>query len=76
MSARRHSHASVEERLAHLRQQVEAAEAELIDREAELVDLRVELAAFRLEYDTRVGRKVAELEAQGPPPPPLLQPIS
>jgi predicted nucleic acid-binding Zn-ribbon protein len=63
MSARRHSHASVEEQLAHLRQQVEAAEAELIDREAELVDLRVELAAFRLEYDTRVGRKVAELEA-------------
>ncbi|NIO71407.1 MAG: hypothetical protein GTN71_20835, partial [Anaerolineae bacterium] len=32
------------------------------NREAELVDLRVELSAFRLEYDTRVGRKVAELE--------------
>lgn len=53
---------TLEEQLAHLRQQIEAAEAELVRREAELMDLRVELSAFRLEYDTRVGRKVAELE--------------
>ena len=58
-----HSPYTTEEQLAHLRQQIEAAEAELVNREAELVDLRVELSAFRLEYDTRVGRKVAELEA-------------
>jgi len=57
-----HSPYMTEEQLAHLRQQIEAAEAELADREAELVDLRVELSAFRLEYDTQVGRKVAELE--------------
>jgi len=57
-----HSPYTTEEQLAHLRQQTEAAEAELIDREAELVDLRVELLALRLEYDTRVGRRVAELE--------------
>jgi predicted nucleic acid-binding Zn-ribbon protein len=53
---------AVEQQLAHLRQQIEAAETELVHREAELVDLRVEFSAFRLEYDTRVGRKVAELE--------------
>jgi predicted nucleic acid-binding Zn-ribbon protein len=53
---------TTEEQLAHLRRQIEAAEAELANREAELVDLRVELSAFRLEYDTRVGRQVAELE--------------
>jgi chromosome segregation ATPase len=58
----RHSPYTTEEQLAHLRQQIEAAEAELVNREAELVDLRVELSAFRLEYDTQVGRKVAELE--------------
>ncbi len=52
----------IEEQLAHLRRQIEAVGAELSDREAELVDLRVELSAFRLEYDTRVGRRVAELE--------------
>jgi len=63
MSEWRHSLYTTEEQLAHLRQQISALEAELIDREAELVDLRVELAAFRLEYDVRVGRKVAELEA-------------
>jgi predicted nucleic acid-binding Zn-ribbon protein len=57
-----HSPYTTEEQLAWLRQQIEAAEAELVNREAELVDLRVELSAFRLEYDTRVGRKVAELE--------------
>jgi chromosome segregation ATPase len=57
-----HNLRTIEEQLAHLRQQIEAAEAELANREAELVDLRVELSAFRLEYDTRVGRKVAELE--------------
>ncbi len=34
----------------------------MIEREAELVDLRAELFAFQLEYDTRVGRKAAELE--------------
>jgi len=53
---------AVEQQLARLRQQIEAAETELVHREAELVDLRVEFSAFRLEYDTRVGRKVAELE--------------
>jgi predicted nucleic acid-binding Zn-ribbon protein len=57
-----HSPYTTEEQLAHLRQQIEAAEAELANREADLVDLRVELSAFRLEYDTRVGRKVTELE--------------
>lgn len=57
-----HSLYTTEEQLAHLRQQIEAVEAELIDREAKLVDLRVELLAFRLEYDTRVGRRAAELE--------------
>lgn len=57
-----HSRHTREEQLAHLRQQIEAAEAELIDREAELVDLRVELLAFRLEYDTRLGRRAMELE--------------
>jgi len=53
---------TTEEQLVYLRQQIEAAEAELANREAELVDLRVELSAFRLQYDTRVGRQVAELE--------------
>jgi chromosome segregation ATPase len=57
-----HNPRTIEEQLAHLRQQIEAAEAEMINHEADLVDLRVELSAFRLEYDTRVGRKVAELE--------------
>jgi predicted nucleic acid-binding Zn-ribbon protein len=61
-SGRHHGPYTTEEQLAHLRQQIEAAETELSNREAELVDLRVELSAFRLEYDTRVGRKVAELE--------------
>ncbi|MFQ6101504.1 MAG: J domain-containing protein [Anaerolineae bacterium] len=59
---RRSDHNTTEEQLAHLRQQVGAAEAELIEREAELVDLRAESFAFQLEYDTRVGRKAAELE--------------
>ena len=58
----RHSPYATEDQLAHLREQVKAAEAELIEREAELVDLRTEIYAFRLEYDTRLGRKVAELE--------------
>jgi hypothetical protein len=53
---------AIEEQLAHLRQQIEAAETELIEREAELVDLHAEIYAFQLEYDTRVGRKAAELE--------------
>ena len=57
-----HSPYTTEEQLAYLRQQIEAAEAELVNREAALVDLRVELSAFRLEYDTRGGRKVAELD--------------
>jgi predicted nucleic acid-binding Zn-ribbon protein len=57
-----HTPHTIEEQLAHLRRQIGAAEAELVNREAELVDLRVELSAFRLEYDTGVGRKVAELE--------------
>jgi predicted nucleic acid-binding Zn-ribbon protein len=61
--AERHGHTSIENQLAYLRQQVQAAEAGLVEREAELVDLRAELAAFRLAYDTRVGRKQAELEA-------------
>jgi len=54
---------TIEEQLTSLRRELEAAEAELIDREAELVDLRTEVYAFQLEYDTRVGRKLAELEA-------------
>lgn len=58
-----HSPHTIEEQLASLRQQIEAAEADLANREAGLVDLRVELSAFRLEYDTQVGRKVMELEA-------------
>ena len=41
-----HSSYTTEEQLAHLRQQIEAAEVELVNREAELVDLRVELSAF------------------------------
>ncbi|MCP4535564.1 MAG: hypothetical protein GY832_00285 [Chloroflexi bacterium] len=53
---------NMEEQLTHLRQQIETAEAELIEREAELVDLRTETYAFRLEYDTRLGRKVIELD--------------
>lgn len=57
-----HEAGTIREQLLRLRRQVEEAEAGLIDREAELADLRIELSAFRLEYDTRVGRKVAELE--------------
>jgi chromosome segregation ATPase len=52
----------MEGQLSYYRQQVAIAEGELIDREAELADLKVETYAFRLEYDTRVGRRVAELE--------------
>jgi hypothetical protein len=51
-----HSPHTTEEQL------IKMAEAELIDREAELVDLRVEFFAFQLEYETRVGRRVTELE--------------
>jgi hypothetical protein len=54
--------ASVEGQRYSIEQQIEEVEASLIEREAELVDLRVELSAFRLEYDTRVGRRVEELE--------------
>ena len=57
-----HSPYTIEEQLVHLRQQIETVETELIEREAELVDLRAETYAFRLEYDTRIGRRVAELE--------------
>lgn len=53
----------VVEEAACLREQVAAAEATLIEREAELADLRAGLLAFRLQYDARVGRQVAELEA-------------
>jgi hypothetical protein len=52
--------------LAALRQQIEHAESELVDRETELADLRVEMHAFQLEYEVRVGRRVealAELDA-------------
>ncbi len=58
-----HTPYTTEEQLALLRQQIEAAETELIEREAELVDARAEMYAFQLEYDTRVGRTAAELEA-------------
>lgn len=61
-SGQHHTFYTTGEQLARLRQQIEAAEATLIDRETELIDLRVELFAFQLEYDTRVGRKAAELE--------------
>jgi hypothetical protein len=54
--------ASAEEQRYGIEQEIESVEALLIEREAELVDLRVELSAFRLEYDTRVGRQVEELE--------------
>ena len=54
--------ASTGGQLADVEQQIESVEVELIEREAELVDLRVELSAFRLEYDTRVGRQVQDLE--------------
>ena len=57
-----HSPYVTEEQLTHLRQQIEAAEIELIEHEAELVDLRAEIYTFQLEYDTRVGRKAVELE--------------
>ena len=50
------------EQLGDIRRQIEAAEIELIEQEAELVDLRVELSAFRLLYDTRVGRRIAEMD--------------
>jgi predicted nucleic acid-binding Zn-ribbon protein len=63
MGSRRHgSSYTTEEQLARLRRQIEELSTELIDREAELADLNVELSAFRLEYDTRVGRKIEELE--------------
>ncbi len=58
-----HSSHTTEEQLAHLRQQIETAETELIEREAELVDARAEMYAFQLEYDTHVGRTEEELEA-------------
>ncbi len=53
---------TLEEQLACLRLRIEAEKEKLISREAELADLYVELAAFRLEYDRRVGLKLAELE--------------
>jgi len=63
MGARRYdSSYTTEEQLARLRQQIEELEGELVDREAELADLNVGLSAFRLEYDTRVGRKIEDLE--------------
>ena len=66
MSERHHSSHATEEQLAHLRQKIEAAEAELVNREAELVDLRVELSAdpqpgHRL--DVEVQRRLGEGEA-------------
>jgi hypothetical protein len=59
----RHGLSELEEQLTHLHGQIAEAEAELVEREAELVDLRTELYAFGLEYDTRVGHKLAELSA-------------
>jgi predicted nucleic acid-binding Zn-ribbon protein len=53
---------TTEGQLARLRREIEALEAELVEREAELADLNVELGAFRVAYDTRVGRKIEELE--------------
>ena len=58
-----HTSYTTEEQLAHLRQQIQAAETELFEREAELVDARAEMYAFQLEYDTLVGRTETELEA-------------
>jgi predicted nucleic acid-binding Zn-ribbon protein len=52
---------TTEEQLAALRQQIEAAEANLVDREAELADLRVEMHAFQLKYEVLVGRKLEAL---------------
>jgi chromosome segregation ATPase len=56
------SSGTTREQLAYLHSEIDAVEAELIEREAELVDLRVELSAFRVDYDPRVGRKLEELE--------------
>jgi hypothetical protein len=54
---------TLEEQLAQLRQQIETAEADLVEREADLVDLRVEMSSFQLEYEVKVGRKYEALEA-------------
>lgn len=51
-----------QEKLAFLRQEIEAAESELVEREAELLDLRAEYHAFQLRYEARLGRKLTELE--------------
>jgi hypothetical protein len=61
-SRRQDNSQTVEEQLALLRQQIEAAETELVEREAELVDLKVEMSAFQLKYEIQVGRKMQELE--------------
>jgi hypothetical protein len=53
---------TTEAQLALLRQEIQKAEVELIEREAELIELRVELSAFRLEYEVQVGRKLEELD--------------
>jgi hypothetical protein len=49
-------------RLSQVLHEVATVEAELRERKAELAEAYVQLSAFRLEYDTRVGRKVEELE--------------
>ena len=52
----------MEEQIVRLRQQVEAAEAELIEREAELVDLRASIFSFQADYHLRVGHLVTQLQ--------------
>jgi hypothetical protein len=53
---------TTEARLASLRQEIQKAEADLVEREAELIELRIELSAFRLKYEVQVGRRLEELE--------------
>ena len=51
-----------EQQTAELRQQIQAAEAELIEREIELLDLDAQLAAFQSRYEARVGRTLEEIK--------------
>jgi hypothetical protein len=53
---------TTEAQLAFLRQEIQKAQTDLVDREAELIELRIELSAFRLKYEIQVGRRLAELE--------------
>lgn len=54
---------ALEAQIAPLEQAIHAAEAALFSRESELLDLRVELVYLERQYETRIGSKLAELEA-------------